>query len=66
MEVPEVNAPEGNKVTGSFLRNEFLCPLPCLLVALHMRRDNSIFHGVSKGQSLETKCVEHVVCTGTW
>ena len=55
MEVAEVGAPGGKKVTLSLLRHEcflflfFVHCLPCVCVMII--------------QSLETACVEHAVCT---
>ena len=64
VEVAEVGAPEGKKVTWSLLRKakQFLIPwfFICLLCMCH---DNLISHRIKEGQSLVIVCVEHVVCT---
>ena len=64
VDVAEVGAPEGKKVTRSFLRKAkgFLIPwlIICLLCMCH---DNLIFHGIKAGPSLVIVCVENVVCT---
>ena len=59
VDVAEVGAPEGGKVTRSLLRKakQFLICLLC------MRHDNLIFHGIEEGPYLVIECVEHVVCT---
>ena len=43
VEVAEVGAPGGKKVTRSLLRYECLCSFPCPLFALRMSRDKLIF-----------------------
>ena len=63
MEVAEVGASGGKKVTRSLPRNECLRPLLCLLFALPIRRDKLISHGVIDRHSLETASVEYVLCT---
>ena len=64
VDVAEVDAPEGKKVTRSLLRKakRFLIPwsIICLLCMCH---DNVVFHGIREGHSLVIACVEHVVCT---
>ena len=53
VDVAEVGAPEGKKVTGSLLRKakQFLMPglIICLLCMCH---DNLIFNGIKEGPSL--------------
>ena len=63
MEVADVGAPGGKKVTRSLLRkaNSFAY----ILIDLHVCPDNVIFHVIKEGRSLEIACVEHVVCTCT-
>ena len=63
MVVAGVGTAGGKNVARWLLSNECLRSLLSLLFALHMRRDNLVFDGAIKGQSLETACVEHVVCT---
>ena len=64
VDVAEVGAPEGKKVTRSLLRKakQFLLPwfFICLLCMCH---DNLICHGIKEGQSLVIVCVENDVCT---
>ena len=64
VDVAEVDAPEGNKVTRSLLRKakQFLILwfFICLLCMCH---DNLISHGIEEGKSLVILCVEHDVCT---
>ena len=63
VDVVEVGAPEGKKVTRSLLckAKQFLIPwlIICLLCMCH---DNLISHGIKEGPSLVISCVEHVVC----
>ena len=63
MDVAEVGAPEGKKVTRLLLRNEYRYSSPCHLFFLPISRDELIFHENNEGQSSETACVEHAVCT---
>ena len=64
MEVTEVGAPAGRKVRRSFLRKRKQVFIRWLIIYLRcMCRDNLIFHGIKRGESLVTACVEHVVCT---
>ena len=65
VDVAEVGAPEGKKVTGSFLRKakQFLIPWLIICFSLCMCHDSLIFHGIKAGPSLVIVCVEHVVCT---
>ena len=64
VDVAEVGAPEGKKVTRSLLRKamQFLIPwfFICLLCMCH---DTLIFNGIKEGESLVIVCFEHVVCT---
>ena len=64
VDVAEIGAPEGKKVTRSLLRKakQFLIPwlITCLLC---MRHDNLISQGIKKGESVVIVCVEHDVCT---
>ena len=62
MEVAEVGAPGGKKVTRSLLREAKQVFILCHLFALHMCRDNLIFHGVKEGQSLDIACVYTTQC----
>ena len=64
VDVAEVGATEGKKVTRSLLRKakQFLIPwlIICLLCMCH---DNLISDGIKEGESLVIVCVEHVLCT---
>ena len=64
VDVAEVGAPEGKKVTRSLLRKakQFLLPwlIICLLCMCH---DKLIPHGIREGESSVIVCVEHVMCT---
>ena len=64
VDVAEVGAPEGKKVTRSLLRKAKPFPIPWLIIRLLcMCQDNLIFHGIKEGSSLVIACVEQVVCT---
>ena len=64
VDVAEVGAPEGKKVTLSLLRKakQFLI-LWFIIGLLCMCHRNLISHGIKEGESLLIVCVEHVVCT---
>ena len=64
VDVAEVGAPEGKKVTRSLLRKAKQCLIPWVIVCLLcMCHDNLISHGIKEGESLVIVSVEHVVCT---
>ena len=64
VDVAEVGALEGKKVTRSLLRKAKQFFIPCLIICLLcMCHDNLISHGIKEGQSSVIVCVEHVVCT---
>ena len=64
VDVAEVGAPEGKKVTRLLLCKAKQFPIPWLIICLPcMCHDNLISHGVKEGESLVNVCVEHVVCT---
>ena len=64
MDVAEVGAPEGKKVTWSLLRKAKQFLIHWLIICfLCMCHDNLISHGIKEGQPLVMVCVEHVVCT---
>ena len=62
VDVAEVGEPEGKKVAWSLLCDECLHFLMCHFFALPIGCDKLIFHEIQEGKSLETACVEHVVC----
>ena len=63
MEVAEVGALGGKKVTRPLVRKAKQVLTPWLMICLLcMCRDNLIFHGIKECQSLVIACVEHVVC----
>ena len=64
VDVAEVGAPEGKKVTRSLLRKakQLLIP-PLIICFLSVCHDNLISHGIKEGQTVVIVCVEHVVCT---
>ena len=64
VDVAEVGAPEGKKVTRWLLRKarQFLI-LSLIICLLCMCHDSLISHGIKEGQPLVIVCVEHVVCT---
>ena len=67
MDVAEVGAPEGKKVTLllALKLKQFL--IPWLIISLLcMCHDTLISHGIKEGQSLVIVCVEHVVCMCNW
>ena len=64
MDVAEVGAPGGKKVTRSLLCKAKQMLIPWLIICLLcMCHDNLIFHGIKEGPSLVIVCVEHVVYT---
>ena len=64
VDVAEVGATEGGKVTQSLLRKAKQFFIPWLIICLRcMCHDNLISHEIKEGQSLLIVCVEHGVCT---
>ena len=64
VDVADVTAAEGNKVTRSLLRKAKQFLIPWLIICLlRMCHDNLISHGIKEARSLVIVCVEHVVCT---
>ena len=62
--VAEVGAPEGKKVTQPLLRKAKQFLISWLIICLpRMCDDTFISHGIKEGQPLVIVCVEHVVCT---
>ena len=64
MDEAESGAPGRKKVPQSLLHKakQFFILFASHLFALHMCCRNVIFHGIKEDESLETVCVEHVVC----
>ena len=64
VDVAEVGAMEGKKVTRSLLRKAKQFLIPWLIISLLcMCHDNLISHEIKEGESLVIVCVAHVVCT---
>ena len=64
VDLAEVGAPEGKKVTRSLLRKAKQFLIPWLIICLLcMCLDNLISQGIKEGQSLVVVRVERVVCT---
>ena len=64
VDVAEVGASEGKKVTRWLLRKGKQFLIPRLIISLlGVCHDNLIFHGIKEGQFVVIVCVEHVVCT---
>ena len=64
VDVADVGAPEGKKVTRSLLRKAKQFLIPSLIIwLLCMCHDNLISHGIKEGDPLVIVCVGHVVCT---
>ena len=65
VDVGEVGAPEGKKVTRSLLRKAKQFLIPWLIICLlSMCDDTLISHGIKVGQSLVIVRVEHVSAMG--
>ena len=63
VDVADVGAGEGKKVTRSLLRKAKQFVIPWLIICLLcMCHDNLISHGIGEGECLVIVCVEHVVC----
>ena len=62
MDEAESGAPGRKKVPQSLLHKAIIHSFASHLFALHMCCRNVIFHGIKEDESLETACVEHVVC----
>ena len=63
VDVAEIGAAEGIKITRSLLRKAKQFLVPWLIICLPcMCHDNLISHGFKEAESLVIVCVEHVVC----